>query len=154
MSPAMDTRIVQLFDALVASPGGLTIHDIGDVLGLNVTNPVGRGRSTAFAVIRSLRLKLGALNSDGDDRLHGYSIPIRRDGMSQLYVLSANRSQSTEWQGVRADTALSRMEVDLAHWRSLVANTDGRTVDGRIARVMLRHFTRLQEDLQDIRAGI
>jgi hypothetical protein len=155
MGKRMQDRMVRLFDALVAAPTGLTIYAIGDVLGLDVDEPVSTGRQQAFAVIRALRLKLGELHADPDDKVHGYSIPIRREGTTQYYLLAAKRTEEAiDWQDVRAETLLSRLKVDVAHWQALVFNSDGRTVEGRLARVYLRHTLRLQEDVEEIKAGL
>jgi hypothetical protein len=128
MGKRMQDRMVRLFDALVAAPTGLTIYAIGDVLGLDVDEPVSTGRQQAFAVIRAL---------------------------TQYYLLAAKRTEEAiDWQDVRAETLLSRLKVDVAHWQALVFNSDGRTVEGRLARVYLRHTLRLQEDVEEIKAGL
>lgn len=149
MSSKTPQDVVTLFDALVAARDGLDIYQIGKILDLNVHDPSGRGR--AFTVIRSLRLRLGSVD---DERLSGYSVPIRRESGRHVYFLSANVEQAADWQGGRADTVLSRLDVDIAHWKSMVKATDGRTVDGRIARACVKHFARLQEDLADVRAEV
>lgn len=146
-----DLRL-RLFDALVAAPDGLDIRQIADALDLDLNEST--DWNYTYVAIRTLRLELGKVNADPDERVHGYTIPIRHDGRRQVYFLSANRTDGLEWQGTRADTVLSRLQVDLAHWQSLASITDGRTVEGKIARAHLRHFTRLSEDLTDIRAGL
>lgn len=151
--PAIDPVTVRLFEALVRAPDGLDIHEIGKELDVDVTDPCGVGRHKAFAAIRALRLRLAELNDDKDERMHGYTVPIRRDSQRHVYFLTANREQGATWQGVRADTVLSRLQVDLAHWKSLQTSTDGRTADGRIARAYVRHFSRLIEDVQEIKQG-
>jgi|SRR5882757_902302 len=149
----IDNQIVQLFDAFVKSPNGLDIHQIGDILNLDTFESNGSGRKRAFKVIRQLRLRLGTFNGDPNDDLHGYTVPIKKINNKSVYFLTANREQGSEWQGIRADTVLSRLEVDLAHWQSMVSSTDGRTTNGKIARLYVKHFSRLIEDVQEIAAG-
>ena len=143
-------RMMQLFDALFAAPEGLDIYQIGEVLHLDVSEPGGTGRAMAFSVIRDLRIRLGNLNDQEDSRAHGYTVPIRHEGTRQIYFLTANKDQATDWQSIRFRTVLSRLDVDLAHWQSLVASTDAATTPGRIARAYVRHFTRLIEDVRAI----
>lgn len=151
LGAARHRRVMLLFDALRRSPTGLDIHQIGRVLGLDVSHSAGPGRLKAFGTIRDLRLLCGAANEDPDNQLHGWTIPIRRESRRQVYFLTANREAGSSWQGIRADTVLSRLEVDLAHWRSVEASTDGRTMDGRIARACVRNMSRLIEDVRSIR---
>ena len=140
-------------------PLDVNIHEIGAVLGWDAKKPNQRGR--IHDVIRELRLRLGELSADADDRLHGFTLPIRREpardvpgGATYRYVLSANKESGEQWQGVRADTVLSRLEVDIAHYQSLASITDGRTRDGRVVRACLKQFKRLYEDLVDIKNEI
>jgi hypothetical protein len=144
-----DAQVITLFDALVASPDGLTIFDIGDLFGIDANYD----RTKINKIIRRLRLKLGEANADPDDRIHGYAVPVQWRGDKCFYVLTANREQSEKWRRVRLDTSISRIQIDLAHWQALAAITDGRTAEGKIARVYTRHFSRLLEDLTSIKEG-
>jgi len=143
----IEARMVRLFDVLAAAPDGLDIYQIADKLYMSVSPDL-------YKVIRELRLQLGALSADEDERIRGYTIPIRREGTRQVYFLSARREDGHEWQAVHVDTLTSRIEVDVAYWRSLTAIADGRSREGKIARACVKHFERLLEDITEIRDSV
>lgn len=143
----LDQQVVALFDALVAAPEGLDIHQIGAALNINSYDQ----RVRLFEIIRTLRLKLGAMSDDEDQRIRGYTVPIRREGTRYVYFLSALRADGLEWQGVRTDTLMSRLDVDIAYYQSLASVTDGRSRDGKIVRAITRRLENLVADISEIR---
>ena len=127
----------QLFTLLASKPDGLDIHEIADELDIP--------RRKSETVIRCLRLLLG-----GGDSIN---VPWRAEGKRRIYFLAGQVEQGQAWQGFRVATKISQIKVDLAWWRSMVAATDGRTREGRLSRMVLRHWERLDEDLADLGGG-
>jgi hypothetical protein len=129
-----DERLAeQLYDALVAAPEGLSMADIAETLGVT--------HQRAALALRCLRLMLG-----GGDSIN---VPFRAEGRRRLYYLAGTSAGGNEWQAIRMKTMLSRIHVDLAWWSSMVAATDGRTTEGRLARAAHRHFSRLAEGVAE-----
>lgn len=123
----------QFYDLLVAEPDGLDKHQIASKLGVPVR--------VVVPILRKLRLILG-----GGDSIN---IPWRSEGRRRIYFLTGQIEQGQQWQAARISKKLADLEVDLAWWRSMVEATDGRTVDGKKARLALRHQQRLFEDMSE-----
>jgi hypothetical protein len=70
-----------------------------------------------------------------------------------VYQLVGDLDESRPWVRNRIGDARTRVRTMSAVADSLVNATDGRTTDGRLARVMRRSFTRLVEDLDEIDTG-
>jgi hypothetical protein len=142
---------MRLFKALQATDDGMDIHEIGELLHLDVSDPVGSGRQLVFGVIRELRIMLGRTEAKAH---HGLTLPIRYDGTRQVYFITAVRADGEDWQKRRVRTDIARAKVDLAYWQSLAAGSDGRTVEGRIARVHVVGCQKLIAGLQEIEKSL
>jgi DNA-binding transcriptional MerR regulator len=127
----------RLFDALVATPEGMTVHEITEHLEVP--------RHVAEQVIRALRLLLGDVDQ--------INCVYRKDGKKRRYVLVGNLDDAKERLDIRLATYLANFETEVSILKSIVAGSDGRTREGRKARFVLRHFVRLQEDLADVDVG-
>jgi hypothetical protein len=121
----------QLFLILEAEPDGMDKRQIAAKLSVPVR--------VVVKIIRKLRLILGA----GDS----INVPWRADGRRRVYFLAGQVDLGQQWQGARIAKKLADLEIDLAWWRSMVEATDGRTLDGKRARLALRHQQRLFEDI-------
>jgi len=132
----IDDLVNRLFDALADAPEGWTIYEISAYLDVPCW--------VASRVIRSLRLLLGDVDQ--------INCVYRKDGRQRRYVLIGNPEDAKERHDIRLATYVANIETERAIWRSIVAESDGRTREGRKARMVLRYFTRLQEDLADIDA--
>lgn len=133
-TPTYEGLAEELYNLLASHPDGVALADIATTLGVS--------RRQAQGVVRKLRLLLGSGNS--------INVPVRLDAGRHVYYLTDRPNGGDQWQAVRTKTMVSRIAVDQAWWRSMVAATNGRTAEGRIARAALRHFTRLGEDLAEI----
>lgn len=135
MSVRID-RVNVLFDLLAASPEGLTMGDIA--LGL------GCGRRLADKAVHDLRIVLG-----DSDTINVPSDPQGR-GEPWLYFLKGDIDGNRRWITNRLGDTESRLRTMRALAASLVSGSDGRTVDGRRARLIERALRRLIEDLDDL----
>lgn len=137
MSLIRDFRRDELFDYAVANPGGVTIEDI--------TSDLAMSRAQANIAIRDVRM---FLCESGD------SINLAADPQGQndpwLYRLVGTVADAQPWASNRVRDTESRIRTQKAVWCTIVAATDGRSTDGRKARVMQRAFNRLIEDLDTI----
>jgi hypothetical protein len=124
----------RLFDLLVGAPDGMDIHEVTAALGVP--------QRQAEKVLNCLRRILGQ-----DDTIN---VVWQMVGRRYVYQLSGNVNEGAQWQAYRMATKLSQLDVDLAYWRSVVRGCDGRTREGRMARVCLKHFERVTEDLREI----
>lgn len=129
-----DALATQLFDALADHPDGFTIHEISALLEIP--------RQTANMVIRTLRLTLG----QGDS----ITVPYRVDGRQRRYFLASQVEALVERNNIRQTTYASNMETEIAMWQAVKAQTNGRTVEGRKARLYLKYWTRLSEDINEL----
>jgi hypothetical protein len=136
---SMDEHLTALFDYLAASPDGVTINDIAD--GLDVNLPLAR------KVVHTFRITYGA-----DDELNLVCEP---NGHLQpwLYRLVGTISDAQAWVANRVADAEARLETMAAVLGSAARATDGRSTDGKKARILLRAITRAQEDLAEIASG-
>lgn len=128
--------VTQLFDYASERPAGFTYRDIRRDLKWD--------RSHFFRTARALRLTLG----DADD----ISLVCDRQGARQpwRYRLVGEFSQASDWVRNRTDDAESRMLTIESVLASVLRNTDGRSRDGRRARIMYRAIQRAREDLADL----
>lgn len=123
------------FDYAVSTPDGFTIDDLAAVLG--VKYPV------AVRVIRRLR------NTLADDTINLIATPTGK-GERWLYSLVGNLDEAKPWTRNRLRDAERRLETVNSIVGSVVTGSDGRTRDGKRARVMQKAVSRLIEDLGDI----
>lgn len=138
MNQARILRRDALYDLLVANPTGITVDDMMDLLDVSY--------ETARKTIRDLRRFLG-----DDDEIN---VPCTPNGMNErwLYTLEATLENSQEWISNRLGDAESRLETMAAMTASLVRSTDGRSIEGKKARILDRAFRRAAEDLADLNA--
>lgn len=129
-----DDLVNRLFDALADAPKGWTIHEISSYLEIP--------RRVADNIIRALRMSLG----DSDE----INVVYRVDGKQRRYLLVGNFEDAKERLDIRLATYLANFETEVGILRSIVAGSDGRTREGRKARVVLKYFTRLREDLAEL----
>jgi len=127
---ARSERRDHLFDLLVASPHGVTIDNIREGLGST--------HAQARKAVRDLRRFLG----DFDD----VNVPAVPNGQNQpwLYTLAHGVTDATrKWTTNRIGDTQSRLVTQHAVAASIVKATDGRSIEGRKARmteVGLRHL--------------
>lgn len=129
-----DALATSLFDALADHPEGFTIHEIGVLLEIP--------RQTANTVIRTLRLTLG----QGDS----ITVPYKIDGRQRRYFLASQVEALRERSEIRQATYASNMDTEIAMWTAVKAQTNGRTIEGRKARLYLKYWTRLREDINEL----
>jgi hypothetical protein len=131
----MDEYLTALSDLLMSTPEGVTIHQIASALGLSVRD--------AARVVRAFRLLFR------DDTV---TLVAWTNGQNQpwLYRLAGTAVDAEPWILNRTQDGESRLETMQAVYTPIVANTDGRTVEGRKARIILRAATRALEDLRDM----
>jgi len=131
-----DDLVNRLFDGLADAPQGWTIHEIGTYL--SVPRQVGQ------EVIRRLRRLL----ADTDQ----VNVVYRVAGRARKYILIGTLEDAKERLNIRLATYQEQFATETAILRSLVAGSDGRSREGRKARVVLRAFTRALEDVAEIDA--
>lgn len=136
-----DVQLTALFDLLVrSSPQGVTILDIMDDLGV--------GKRVADALVHDLRM---LMESDPDVNL----VSEPQDGDTRWsYSLVGTVDGASFWVGNRLGDAETRLRTLIAVMAPIVASTDGRTLDGRRARIMHRAATRALEDLADLSSSV
>lgn len=134
---AREQRRDDLFDALVAEPDGLTVQDMMDDNGWS--------HHQCNEAIRDLRRFLG----DSGDSINLVCDP---QGWNQrwLYRLVGSLADVRDWSRNRIRDGESRVRTMQAVMTSIVAATDGRSAEGRKARVMERGLRRLVEDLDEL----
>lgn len=136
-----DARALALFELAKARPAGVTIDQIARHLGVPYQE--------ANHVVRHLRRHLGKLDS-----IWLVATPQGK-GERWLYSLSGvamldAADPDGRWITNRVRDAETRIEIMLSMMDAAVRGTNGRTVEGRKARVMQRAFTRLREDFAEI----
>jgi hypothetical protein len=132
-------KIGQLFDYAAGRPEGFTYQDVEKDLGW---------RKPEFTKVhRKLRLLLG-----GDDQIN---LVCDAQGRNEpwLYRLVGNIEGARAWVGNRLRDSETRILTIRAICASLVRATDGRSADGRRARIMQRGLTRILEDLAELDHG-
>ena len=124
-----------LFDLLAAEPDGLTIPEMTEALSV--------GQTRIQQAIRDLRLFLGEFDS--------INVINERQGRGEphRYRLVGTFNESREWVIGRINDTESRLKTLGAVSASLVAATDGRSAEGKRARLISKVVTRLVEDLHD-----
>ncbi|HEY5985123.1 MAG TPA: hypothetical protein VIV12_01890 [Streptosporangiaceae bacterium] len=135
----MSEKIGRLFDYAAAQPEGFTYQDVEKELGWR--------RSQFIKVARQLRLMLG-----NDDQIN-LVCDVEARNAPWRYRLVGNFDQAREWGRNRTDDAESRLTTISGVLASVVKATDGRSRDGRRARIMQRAITRAKEDLAEIDNG-
>lgn len=125
-----------LFDYLV-SQERVTMAEIAHHLGV--------GFRRAGDVVRELRLIFG-----NDDTIN---LVCERVGPRQpsIYFLAGQLDGAKPWTLERLGDAETRLETIAAVVQSFVNGTDGRTVDGKIARLFARSIDRAREDIALLR---
>jgi hypothetical protein len=136
MGPVRMQRREDLWDLLVATPGGVTVEDMMGVYGWT--------HGQANEAVHDLRDWLGEFD---------ITLPCDPQGQRErwLYRLVEDLDGVRQWAGNRVQDTDTRLRTMHAMLTSIVSATDGRTVEGRTARIMERALRRLVEDLDDLR---
>ena len=131
-------RMGRLFDHMVMTPQGATIEDIAEALECSY--------DLAVQTVRDLRLFLGEDNTA--------NLTCNAQGAKErwLYKLVTDLEDHREWISNRIAVTHSRLKTMNSMLDSAVTATDGRSLEGRRARVMHRQLGRLLEDLAEIEA--
>lgn len=133
--------IGRLFDYAVEHADGFTYRDVEADLGWP--------RSYFTKIHRKLRLLLG-----NDDEIVLVCDPQgRREPWRYRLVGGSKIEDAVVWQGNRIRDSAARIVTQCAATAAQVRATDGRTNDGRRARIMHRGLTRIQEDLAELDHG-
>jgi hypothetical protein len=132
-------KMGRLFDYAVDHPEGFTYQDI--------EKDIGWRRTEFFKVTRQLRALLG-----NDDQIN-LVCNVQGQHEPWLYRLVGNFEDSREWNRNRVDDAESRMATIGAVLTSVVKGTDGRSRDGRRARIMELAIRHAKENLAEIDYG-
>ncbi len=127
--------IESLWDHLVAHPDGTTKPEMAAALSVS--------KRKISDVIKTFRVYFG------DDTINLVSVP-QGFGESHLYRLVGTTDEAREWVSMSWKHVEARLVTVIAVVRAFVNGSDGRTIDGRLARVWLRHFTRALEDIEDL----
>lgn len=132
---ATDEELSSLFD-LIASKGGQTILDIAAHLGVRVRR--------AQVVVHDLRQMFG----------HDDTVNLVCDPQGQrelwLYDFRGTLDGVTPWTGWSLAHVETRLETLEAVAASIERAADGRTIEGRRARILARAIRRAREDLADL----
>lgn len=132
-------KIGRLFDYAASKPEGFTYQDVEKELGWK--------RPEFTKVHRMLRLMLG-----NDDQINLVCDP-QGSNEPWLYRLIGDVDGAREWIGNRLRDSESRIGTIRSVCMSLVKATDGRTSDGRRARIMDKGLGRILEDLAELDHG-
>jgi hypothetical protein len=136
----MAEKLGRLFDYAVSKPEGFTKDDVMEDLNWD--------RGTFSHASRALRIMLGS-----DDEVNLVCTPQGK-GQPWLYQLTGQLGDDAKlWISNRLTDCESRVQTVRAITSSIVSATDGRSTDGRRARLMQRSMTRLTEDLAEITNG-
>lgn len=130
-----DEKIQILWDYAVSHPDGFTRYDVEQDLEWSNTD-------LSYAA-RHLR------NFLADDEINLVATPQGK-GQAWLYSLTGNVDDAGPWNRNRLLDTETRLTTMHSVSYSLVHSTDGRTLDGRRARVMEKALRRLKEDLDDL----
>ena len=126
----------ELFDFAVTRPDGFTNEEALPVLNLKRIEQFNKA-------VRRLRLILE------DDTIQLVCDP-QGSGEDWLYRLVGNLDDAGPWVNNRLRDLNARLETQHAVAKSLVTATDGRTIEGRKARLVAKTLGRLREDLDDV----
>lgn len=134
--PRPEQRRDQLFDYAVAHPDGFTIDDL--------TGDTGWNRRDANAAIHDLREYLGTM----DD----INLPCSPNGYGQrwIYRLVGTMADTHGWTKNRLGDTETRLRTMNSMTASIVRGTDGRSTEGRKARLIETGLRHLVEDLDNI----
>jgi len=132
-------KIGRLFDYAASKRDGFTYQDVAIDLEWD--------RGEFFAVARKLRIMLG-----NDDTINLVCEP---QGQSQpwRYQLVGTVDDARGWVTNRMTDCETRVVTILAICATLVSATDGRTAQGRRARIMNKGLARIVEDLAELDHG-
>lgn len=133
-------KVNELWDFAVSHPDGFTWADAAERFAW------AKDRPGFFAVVRRLRLTLGG------DTINLVCTP-QAPGELWLYTLTGTYEAARPWNANRLNDLEKRLETIAHVSKSLVAATDGRTVDGRKARLISKTVGRLVEDLEEMLNG-
>lgn len=132
-----DDRMTALFDYMILRDAdGATVEDMAAHLECSI--------DTATDSIRDLRRFLG----DSDEM--NLTCDKQEAGQRWLYRLVTKMEDHREWIGIRMTDTESRLVTIQAILASAVRSTDGRTLEGKRARVMFKQISRLMEDLREL----
>jgi hypothetical protein len=132
-------KIGRLFDYATSKPEGFTYRDVEKDLGWK--------RPEFTKVHRMLRVLLG-----NDDQINLVCDPQGRNEPWR-YRLIGDVDGARPWVGNRLRDSETRIGTVQAVCTSLVKATDGRTADGRRARIMNKGLGRILEDLAELDHG-
>lgn len=132
---AVVARAGRLFDFAADKPDGFVVQDVLDDLEFT--------RAQFYKAVRALRLILAddSINLICDQQ--GFGAP-------HTYRLVGTFEKAGPWVRQRMRGIESQLESVLAATSSIVNASDGRTLDGKKARLVNRHVGRLIEDLGDL----
>ena len=137
----LSEKIGRLFDYAVAHAEGFTYQDVERDL---------KWRRNEFGkVANRLRAMLG-----NDDRINLICEPQQTSSDPWIYKLVGNLQAAQPWNGNRIGDCESRIMTMHAVLSSIVSGSDGRTKEGRRARIMHRALGRLIEDLAELDHGM
>jgi hypothetical protein len=134
-------KVDELWDFAAAHPDGFTWADIRKEC------PWAADRSHFFAIVRALRITIGA-----EDTINLVCEP-QGSGELWLYRLVGTYDAARPWSANRLGDIESRLVTISGVSRSLVAATDGRSTDGRKSRLIAKVVDRLIEDLDEVIHG-
>ncbi len=131
-----ERRANRLFDFACEQPNGFTREE-----GMA---EIGGGRSDFTRALRDVRVALG------EDEINVVSEP-RGASESWRYRLVGTWDEAAPWAGRRTENICAQLTTVYSVAGSIVAATDGRTFDGRRARLVRKVVGRLVEDLAELR---
>src|SRR5262249_4087299 len=132
-------RVTDLVTYLHRHPNGVTKDQMATALHCS--------SQTVVLTIQELRDYLGDIE--------GFNLVGEPDGASLpqgqwKYRLVSSQAEANWWMTNRHHDAIRRLKTLQAIEASIEAATDGRTTEGREARLINRALTRLIEDIEDI----
>lgn len=132
-------KIGRLFDYAAENKDGFTYQDVERDLDWQ--------RGQFFNTARQLRLMLG-----NDDTINLVCDP-QGQGQPWRYQLVGNVEGARGWISNRLTDTETRIATILAICSTLVRATDGRTGEGKRARIMNKGLSRIIEDLAELEHG-
>jgi hypothetical protein len=135
-------KVTELWQFAVAHPEGFTRDDVASACSW-AEQP-----SHFFAVVRALRITIGAETD--------INLVCEPQGPNERwrYRLVGTAEAAGPWSRNRLSDTEARLDTIYGVSRSLVAATDGRSTDGRKARLIEKSVRRLREDLGELRQGV
>lgn len=139
LSAARKQRRDDLWDMLVSNPLGITVEDM--------MASGGWSHHQANVAIHDLRTFLGTMDS--------INLPCEPQGGGErwVYRLVGSLDEVRGWVSNRVGDADTRLRTMQSMMASIVSATNGRTIEGRKARLMDKALSRLIEDLDDLGAN-